>query len=79
MRRIGILTDNSGLYERLTVYDNLAFFCKLYDVNEGQINEVLAAVNLINEKNMVVQKLSKGMKQRVTLARAILHKPDLLF
>ncbi|MGE8205074.1 ABC transporter ATP-binding protein [Heyndrickxia sp. NPDC080065] len=79
MKRIGILTDNSGLYERLTIYDNLAFFCKLYDVNEKQIDEVLESVNLLKDKNTVVQKLSKGMKQRVTLARAIIHKPDLLF
>lgn len=79
MKRIGILTDNSGLYERLSIYDNLAFFCKLYDVDKNQINSVLESVNLLNEKNTVVQKLSKGMKQRVTLARAILHKPELLF
>lgn len=79
MKRIGVLTDNSGLYERLTIYDNLAFYCRLYEVNETRIDEVLETVNLLKEKKTVVQKLSKGMKQRVTLARAILHKPDLLF
>ncbi|MFG6113699.1 ABC transporter ATP-binding protein [Halobacillus sp. MO56] len=79
MRRIGILTDNSGLYSRLTVYDNLALYCNLYDVNKQRIDEVLHQVNLLHEKNKHVQKLSKGMKQRVTLARSILHKPDLLF
>lgn len=79
MKRIGILTDNSSLYERLTIYDNLALYCKLYDVDETGIDEVLETVNLLADKKTVVQKLSKGMKQRVTLARAILHKPDLLF
>ncbi len=79
MKRIGILTDNSSLYERLTIYDNLALYCKLYDVDETGIDEVLETVNLLPDKKTVVQKLSKGMKQRVTLARAILHKPDLLF
>lgn len=79
MKRIGILTDNSGLYERLTIYDNLSFFCKLYDVNEKRMDEVLESVNLLNDKKTIVQKLSKGMKQRVTLARAMLHKPELLF
>ncbi|WP_338752126.1 ABC transporter ATP-binding protein [Bacillus sp. FJAT-52991] len=79
LKRIGILTDNSGLYERLSIYDNLSLFAKLYDVNQSRIDEVLNEVNLINDKKTLVKKLSKGMKQRVTLARALLHKPDLLF
>lgn len=79
MKKIGILTDNSGLYDRLTVYDNLILYCKLYDVKIERIDEVLEIVNLRNEKKTQVMKLSKGMKQRVTLARAILNKPELLF
>ncbi|KKB35526.1 ABC transporter ATP-binding protein [Bacillus thermotolerans] len=79
MRRIGILTDNSGLYERLTIFDNLALYCDLYGISKKSIDEVLEVVNLQHDKNTPVQKLSKGMKQRVTLARAIVHKPDLLF
>nr|WP_249436084.1 ABC transporter ATP-binding protein [Paenibacillus sp. Marseille-Q4541] len=78
-RRIGILTDNSALYERLTIQDNLELFCNLYDVDKKRIAEVLEEVNLANDRNTLVKKLSKGMKQRVMLARAILHKPDLLF
>ncbi|KKB36050.1 ABC transporter ATP-binding protein [Bacillus thermotolerans] len=79
MRRIGILTDNSGLYERLTIFDNLALYCDLYGISKKSSDEVLEVVNLQHDKNTPVQKLSKGMKQRVTLARAIVHKPDLLF
>ncbi|GGE82674.1 ABC transporter ATP-binding protein [Priestia taiwanensis] len=79
MKEIGILTDNSALYERLTVYDNLKLYCDLYDVNNTRIDEVLQDVNLFEEKRTAVNKLSKGMKQRVLLARAILHKPALLF
>lgn len=78
-RRIGILTDNSALYERLTIQDNLELFCRLYDVESKRIAEVLEEVNLANDRQTMVKKLSKGMKQRVMLARAILHKPDLLF
>lgn len=79
MKRIGVLTDNSGLYDRLTVYDNLALYCDLYEIDKRRIHEVLVDVNLVEEKKTRIQKLSKGMKQRVTLARAILHKPQLLF
>ncbi|MGG3449150.1 ABC transporter ATP-binding protein [Domibacillus aminovorans] len=79
LKRIGILTDNSGLYDRLTVYDNLVLFCDLYGTDRARISDVLDEVNLAAEGKTVVKKLSKGMKQRVTLARAILHKPDLLF
>ncbi|WP_432807646.1 ABC transporter ATP-binding protein [Priestia aryabhattai] len=79
MKKIGVLTDNSTLYERLTIYDNLLLYCKLYDVDKKRINEVLTDVNLLNEQKVIVQRLSKGMKQRVTLARALLHKPAILF
>lgn len=79
LQRIGVLTDNSGLYERLSIYENLVLFSKLYGIDASRIEEVLHDVNLKEDKTTMVKKLSKGMKQRVTLARAILHKPDLLF
>lgn len=78
-KKIGIITDNSGLYERLSIYDNLKLYCGLYDVSLPRIDEVLEMVNLKSESKKVVSKLSKGMLQRVTLARAFLHKPELLF
>lgn len=78
-RRFGVLTDNSGLYGRLSIYDNLKLYCDLYDVTYSKIDEVLDAVNLKQEKSKKVSALSKGMTQRVTLARALLHEPELLF
>lgn len=78
-KKIGILTDNSGLYERLSILDNLKLYCGLYDVSISRIDEVLEMVNLKAESKRIVSKLSKGMLQRVTLARAFLHKPELLF
>lgn len=78
-KKIGVLTDNSGLYERLSIYDNLKLYCDLYEVPLKRIAEVLAIVNLENEKKKAVSKLSKGMLQRVTLARTLLHEPKLLF
>lgn len=77
--QIGILSDNSALYERLTVYDNLKLFCKLYGVSLNQIDVMLELVNLENDKKTVVSKLSKGMKQRVLLAKALIHQPKLVF
>lgn len=79
LAKIGVLTDNSGMYDRLTVYDNLVLFCRLYGVADARIQSVLEAVNLGDDRNTPVGKLSKGMKQRATLARTILHEPDILF
>lgn len=78
-KRFGVVTDNSGLYNRLTIYDNLKTYAQLYDVQENRINEVLEMVRLQNETKQQVAKLSKGMTQRVLLARALLHKPEILF
>lgn len=78
-KKFGVITDNSGLYSRLSIYDNLKLYCDLYDVPLKRINEVLEMVNLAEEQNKIVSKLSKGMLQRVTLARAFLHEPELLF
>ncbi|WP_100009808.1 ABC transporter ATP-binding protein [Lentibacillus sediminis] len=77
--KIGILSDNSALYQRLTVYDNLKLFCQLYHATTDKIDDVLETVNMHGEKKKVVSKLSRGMKQRVLLAKALIHQPDLVF
>ncbi|KOP28865.1 bacitracin ABC transporter ATP-binding protein [Exiguobacterium sp. BMC-KP] len=78
-QKVGIMTDNSGLYDRLTVKDNLKLFCKIFSVTENRIHRVLELVNLSDEQNKKVALLSKGMKQRVLLARTFLHQPEILF
>lgn len=78
-QRFGVLTDNSGLYSRLSIYDNLKLYCKLYDAPLSKIDEVLAIVNLNAAKLKKISTLSKGMTQRVILARALIHEPELLF
>lgn len=78
-KRFGVLTDNSGLYGRLSIYENLKLYCQLYDLPLSKVDESLAFVNLKEESKKKVSTLSKGMTQRVILARAILHEPELLF
>src|SRR5699024_4807401 len=76
---IGILTDNSALYERLTVHDNLKLFSKLYNAPLKNIEEMLELVNMKDDRDKQVSKLSRGMKQRVLLCKALIHKPRLVF
>ncbi|WP_368653685.1 ATP-binding cassette domain-containing protein [Ornithinibacillus sp. 4-3] len=78
-KRFGILTDNSGLYVRLSIEENLLLYCDLYGVPKTAIKEALEFVKLYEDRKKRVAILSKGMTQRVLLARAILHKPSLLF
>lgn len=78
-KQFGVLTDNSGLYEKLSIEDNLLFYCELYEVPHQRVDEVLAVVQLQKDKKKRIDKLSKGMRQRVSLARTLLHKPALLF
>lgn len=77
--RFGILTDNSGLYERLSVEENLELYRKLYDLPKSAVDKVLQFVNLSGERKKKANLLSKGMRQRVMLACAIIHEPELLF
>lgn len=77
--QIGIVTDNSGIYERMTVYDNLKYFAKILNVPIERIDLLLSRVGLSEHKKKPAGRLSKGQKQRLVLARAILHSPKILF
>ncbi len=79
IKNIGILSDNSGAYERLTVYRNLCFFAELTQTNIKQVEKILKQVKLWEDKDKKVKDLSKGMKQRLLLACAVIHHPKLLF
>jgi len=78
-RQIGIVTDNSGVYDEFSVYDNLALFASILQVDKSTIDGLLARVGLSAEKKQAAGKLSKGQKQRLVLVRAILHNPRILF
>ena len=78
-RRIGMMMDEPGLYGRLSCYDNLKLFARLYAVPGRRIREVLEKVDLSEAAGRPVEKLSKGMKGRLALARAVMNEPDILF
>ncbi len=78
-RRIGMMMDALGLYGRLSCYDNLKLFTKIYGISENRINEVLEKVGLSEAKKRPVEKLSKGMRGRLSFARAVLNEPAILF
>ena len=81
--RVGVLTETPALYERLTALENLQFFGSLAGMTpsscKDRIGELLKFFNLTERTNDRVGSYSKGMKQRLALARALLIKPDLLF
>lgn len=79
VKNIGILSDTSGMYDRLTVLDNLMLFADINGVPKKNIEEILSKIGMEDTMKKQVKKLSKGMKQRLMIARAVLHKPKLLF
>ncbi|MCX7747138.1 MAG: ABC transporter ATP-binding protein [Clostridia bacterium] len=76
---IGVVPENANLYERLSILQNLEFFCRLYNCSPSSIDSYLEQVRLTVDKHTQVKKLSKGMKQKVLLIRALLHNPKVLF
>ncbi|MGI6201197.1 MAG: ABC transporter ATP-binding protein [Christensenellales bacterium] len=77
--RIGVLSDNSGLYDRMSVFDNLNLFARLKGLPPKAVDQALEQVGLAQARKKPAKHLSRGMRQRVMLARAALHKPELLF
>lgn len=81
--RTGVLTETPSLDERLNARDNLSFYADLYNVPQMQVNErvnsLLVEFELADRAEEKVGGYSKGMKQRLALARALLHKPEVLF
>ena len=79
MFETGLMLDSDGLFVRLSCMENLSIFAKIYQIPRKKSMEALKNVGLEDAAKKAVNTLSKGMRQRLALARAILHEPKVLF
>jgi ABC-2 type transport system ATP-binding protein len=77
--KIGVVLEEPGHYERLPLRSNLTFFARLYGAPPGRVDELLELVGLQDKAGEPVSRLSRGMRQRLALARALVGSPRLLF
>jgi ABC transporter, ATP-binding protein len=79
LEKIGIVSDQSGFYEKLSLEKNLLLYAKLYGVNLNRVDELLDKVGLLASKKVLAEQLSTGMKQRMLLAPAFINQTKNLF
>lgn len=77
--QIGVVSDSQNLYGRMSGRDNLRFFASLYGVGKKRVEEILVTIGLNDRKKDKVETYSNGMKQRLVIGRALLHRPKVLF
>ena len=82
-RQFGVVSEDSNVYTEITTWENLMFTAKLYRVprseRQGRVEELLALLGLEEKRDEKVYTLSKGMRQRLSLAMALIHRPSVLF
>jgi ABC-2 type transport system ATP-binding protein len=81
---VGILTENPSLYDRLTALENMEFFAEAYGITDrvergGRIRELLEFFDLWGRRGDKAGSFSKGMKQKLAIARALVHRPKIIF
>ena len=77
--QIGVVFDSQNVYERMSARDNLRFYARLYRVKKARVEEMLTQVGLTGRAKDKIKTYSNGMKQRLLIARALLHQPKVLF
>ncbi len=79
-RRIGVVSHQSFFYSSLTIYENLEFYARMYGIvnHDKRIREVIAMVGMTSRLQDRTHTLSRGMQQRISIARALLHNPDVV-
>lgn len=75
----GIMMDNFGVYERLSCFENLKIFARIYGIGDDKIHNALEAVGLSEAKKTATSNLSKGMRSRLRFARVFMIDPEILF
>ena len=80
-RTVGLLTETPGLYDRLSALHNLQIYASLYEIEDraGQVEKYLRMLGLWERRHELAATFSKGMKQKLALARALMHEPRVLF
>lgn len=78
-KKIGIMMDQFGVYERLSCVDNLKIYADIYGISHRKVKETLEYVGLGEEMNKPASNLSKGMGARLRLARVFMHSPEVIF
>ncbi len=80
-RHVGLLTETPGMYDRLSAHKNLTIYAELYEVPDvpGQVEKYLRLLGLWERRDDAAGTFSKGMKQKLAIARALLHEPKILF
>ncbi len=79
LEKIGVVFEDQNFYPRLTVIQNLEFFARLYSRDLSDVDRVISRVQLDHKKKEEAQKLSRGLKQRLMIARALLPDPQVIF
>ena len=82
--RVGVVLESDGLFPKLTAYENLDFYARVYGLRsrierERRVKELLELVGLYEVRGLKVGYFSKGMRRRLALARALIHDPEILF
>lgn len=78
-KKIGIMMDQFGIYDRLSCFNNLKIYADIYGIPYTNVQEILCYVGLEGVEKLSASKLSKGMEARLRLARAFMHSPKIIF